>query len=95
MKYEKQKGDIGMEKETRGKVTSVAKLWWFKVNQKPFRTHALDGAIFPSIITVQYTVDSKTYLKRKWISAGLLVPDLGSTVKVIYSEKNPKKAKIS
>ena len=84
-----------MEKETRGKVTSVAKLWWFKVNKKPFRTHALDGAIFPSIITVQYTVDGKTYLKRKWIAAGLLVPDVESTVKVIYSEKNHKKAKIS
>ena len=84
-----------MEKETRGKVTSVAKQWWCKINLKPFRTNAFDGAIFPSIITVQYTVDGKTYLKRKWISAGLMVPDVGSTVKVIYSEKNPKKAKIS
>ena len=33
-----------MEKETTGTVISVTKQWWLKVNRKPVRTHAMDGA---------------------------------------------------
>ena len=50
-----------MDQETMGTVISVKKQWWLKINTKPVRTHALDGAIFPHIIKVQYTVDGKTY----------------------------------
>ena len=35
-----------MEKETTGTVISVTKQWWLKVNRKPVRTHAMDGAAF-------------------------------------------------
>ena len=41
-----------MEKETTGTVISVTKQWWLKVNRKPVRTHAMDGAAFPHIIKV-------------------------------------------
>ena len=33
-----------MEKETMGTVISVTKQWWLKVNRKPVRAHAMDGA---------------------------------------------------
>ena len=59
-----------MEKETTGTVISVATQWWLKINTKPVRLHALDGAIFPYIIKVRYTADGKDYFKRKWIRAG-------------------------
>ena len=36
-----------MEKETMGTVISVTKQWWLKVNRKPARAHAMDGAAFP------------------------------------------------
>ena len=43
-----------MEKETMGTVISVTKQWWLKVNRKPARVHAMDGAAFPHIIKVKY-----------------------------------------
>jgi len=83
-----------MEKETNGIVVSVAKQWWLKVNTKPVRMHALDGATFPHVIKVKYTVEGKDYMKRKWIRAGSPVPGVGSFAKVIYSENKPSKARV-
>ena len=36
-----------MDQETTGTVRAVAKQWWLKVNTKPIRMGALDGATFP------------------------------------------------
>ena len=83
-----------MDKETLGTVVSVKKQWWLKINTKPVRTHALDGAIFPHIIKVQYTVDGKTYIKRKWIGANSQPPAEGSSVTVLYCGNNPNKANV-
>lgn len=83
-----------MDKETVGTVISVQKQWWLKINTKPVRTGPLDGAIFPHIIKAQYTVNGKTYFKRKWIDANDPVPAVGSSVTVLYCDENPGKAKI-
>ena len=83
-----------MDKETIGIVLSVAKQWWLKVNTKPVRMSALDGAAFPHIIKVQYVVDEKTCTKRKWIGAGKAVPAVGSRMTILYCSDKPSKAKI-
>ena len=83
-----------MTRETSGTVVSAARQWWLKVNTKPVHMGALDGATFPHIIRVTYTVDGQEYQKRKWISAGGYVPLVGAGVKVAYCAENPKKAKI-
>ena len=83
-----------MEQRTIGTVIAVKKQWWLKINTKPVRTHSLDGAIFPYVIKVTYTVEGKTYTKRKWIPAGHPVPTLGSEVTVLYGEEKPARAKI-
>ncbi len=83
-----------LNKEAIGTVITVKKQWWLKVNTKPIRLHALDGATFPYIIKVSYVADGREYTKRKWIRAGAPVPHVGSLVKVIYSESNPQKAKL-
>ena len=83
-----------MDKKAIGTVLSVAKQWWLKVNTKPIRMGALDGATFPHIIKVQYVVDGKTYTKRKWIGAGKEVPTVGSQLTVLYCPNKPSKAKI-
>lgn len=83
-----------MEKETTGTVISVTKQWWLKVNRKPVRTHAMDGAAFPHIIKVKYTIGVKDYTCQKWIGAGNKIPDKGTTIKVIYCEDKPSKARI-
>ena len=83
-----------MDKQTTGTIASVAKQWWLKVNTKPVRMGALDGATFPHIIKVQYVVDGKTYTKRKWIGAGKEVPAVGGKMTVLYCSNKPTKAKI-
>ena len=83
-----------MDKETTGIVRSVAKQWWLKVNTKPIRMGAMDGATFPHIMKVQYVVDGTTYTKRKWIGAGKPVPAVGSKLTVLYCSDKPNKAKI-
>ncbi|MBQ4264177.1 MAG: sugar ABC transporter permease [Clostridia bacterium] len=83
-----------MDQQTTGIVIAAARQWWLKVNTKPFRMHALDGAIFPYIIKVRYTVDGREYIKRRWIHAGSPVPAVGACVTVIYCEDKPSKAKI-
>lgn len=77
-----------------GTVISVTKQWWLKVNRKPVRAHAMDGAAFPHTIKVKYTIDGKDYICRKWIGAGNKVPDKGTTIKVTYCEDKPSKARI-
>ena len=54
--------------------------------------HALDGAVFPCIIKVKYTVNGREYTKGKWIGAGKPVPSVGSAVTVLYCESKPSKA---
>ena len=83
-----------MEKETIGTVLSAKKQWWLKVNTKPIRMGAFDGATFPHIIKVQYVVDGNTYTKKKWIGAGKEVPAVGSKLTVLYFSNKPSKAKI-
>ena len=82
------------QRETTGTVVSVTKQWWLKVNTKPIRNGPLDGAVFPHVIKVSYTADGTEYSKRKWIGAGSPVPGIGATVKVIYDEGKPSKAKL-
>ena len=83
-----------MDKQTTGTVIAATKQWWMKVNRKPVRMHAMDGADFPYIIKIEYTVDGKAYTKRKWISVGNPVPQVGGNVQVIYNSDKPSKAKI-
>lgn len=83
-----------MEQKVVGTVIKTKKQWWMKINKKPVRAHALDGASFPYIIKVKYTVNGHDYFKRKWVGAGQTIPDVGSSLSVIFPVENPKKAKI-
>lgn len=83
-----------MDTVTTGTVITVAKQWWLKINTKPVRMHGMDGAIFPHIIKVRYTVEGTDYHKRKWIPARDNPPSVGSDVTVIYRADNPRKAKV-
>lgn len=83
-----------MEKKTIGTVVSVKKQWWLKVNTKPVRMHALDGATFPHIIKVRYVVNGTEYCKRKWIKACNTPPAVGAELTVLYDENKPGKSKV-
>ena len=83
-----------MDKQTEGIVISVKKQWWLSIRTKALKTSPSDGAIFPHIMKVKYTVDGQEYTKRVWINAGLPVPKVGSAVQLLYSLDRPSKAKI-
>lgn len=83
-----------MEACAKGTVISTNRLWWLKINKKPIRTHLLDGADFPTVITVQYSVSGVNYKKRKFIGVGTSCPKEGEELSVFYLMDNPKKARI-
>ena len=80
--------------ETTGKVFSVKKQWWLKVNSTPVRFGTMDGAAFPCVIKVEYTVNGQAYTKRKWIGAGRPVPEAGSSITVFYDESDPSHSEV-
>ena len=83
-----------MEKQTTGVILSVKKQWWLKVNTKPVRTSALDGATFPHIVQVLYSVDGVEYIKRKWLGASIAAPTVNQQVTVFYREDKPTKIRL-
>jgi len=83
-----------MDQQTMGIVTAVKKQWWLKINTKALRSSPGDGAAFPYIIHVTYTVDGRGYVKKQWLSPGKAVPPVGSSVTVSYSAADPGKAEI-
>lgn len=83
-----------MEKETQGVVLSVKKQWWLKVNTKAIRKGPLDGATFPHIIGVKYSVDGVEFVKSKWLEASIAPPCEGDRITVVYKTENPKKIRL-
>lgn len=83
-----------MAKETLGRITEVKKQWWLKVNTKSIRFGPPDGAAFPHIIKVEYTVDGTVYTRRKWLTAGYNPPLVGTEVTVSYAAEKPAKGTI-
>ena len=81
--------------KTTGTVIAVKRLWWIKVNKKPIRAHALDGAVFPHTVTVKYTVNGFEYIKKKFLRARFTPPKPGETINVYYNAEKPSKCKLT
>ena len=74
-----------------GTITAVGRCWWLKINTKPVRRFSGDGAVYPSIITFSYQVDSIPYVGILYIPYRCRVPHAGETIDVYYDPANPKK----
>ena len=83
-----------MEHKTTGIVLSVQKQWWMKVNTKSIRIGWLDGATFPHIVKVKYTVGGSEMIKRKWLGAHVTPPRVNESVTVIYRADKPTKFRL-
>ncbi len=85
---------IAQNNIAKGTIKKVTKCWWIKVNTKPVRLHALDGAVFPYIMTFTYTVNGIEYKKRKYI--GLRADAIGifGNVDVYYDKEKPSRCAI-
>ena len=82
---------IMSNEETVGKIIKVKKLWWLKINKKPIRTTSLDGAIFPSSLQVQYSVNDNEYVGKKIVAWDDSFTQVGQDVVVSYNEDKPQK----
>lgn len=77
-----------------GTVTKVDTCWWLKINTKPVRTHAMDGAIFPHMVSYTYAVNGQTYSGKRIISAYAKAPNTSASIQVYYDENNPSHSTI-
>ena len=76
---------------TEGIVTEVKTCWWLKVNKKPIRTSASDGAVFPHIICFTYKVNGKEYTGRLFADWNVRCPAKSEFITVYYDKDAPEK----
>ena len=76
-----------MQHQIIGTIVEAKRQLWFKVNTKPVRTDSFDGAIFPHIVKIKYTVDGTDYFKRHWVQASITFMMTGSRQKPKYANK--------
>ena len=74
---------------TTGKIIKVHKCWWLKVNKNPVRLNGLDGALFPHLMTVSYSVNGKKYKKTKYIGLREKLIGIFGMVNVYYDKNKP------
>ena len=77
--------------EVEGIIIKLKKIWWIKINTKAFRKSSLDGATFPYIITVKYTVNDTTYEKNKFVYLEDKEINIGNKLKVVLKDNNHSK----
>lgn len=80
---------ISENQKTVGEVTKIKTCWWIKINTKPFRRHALDGAIFPYIIYFNYSFRGVDYQGSSCVRYLLRCPNNGETITVFVDPKRP------
>lgn len=77
--------------QTKGMVTEVKTCFWLKVNTKPVRRSAIDGALFPHIIHFTYSVDGQTYKGKRYVNWNKRCPVKDERITVHYERENPEK----
>ena len=78
-------------KQTEGMVTEVKTCYWLKVNTKPVRRSAIDGALFPHIIHFTYSVSGQTYKGKRYVNWNKRCPVKDERITVCYEQENPGK----
>ena len=76
---------------TVGLVQEVKTCWWLKVNRKPVRAHALDGASFPHIIRFTYRAEGREYTGSRCVSWAAGCPVAGEEITVYYDAARPER----
>ena len=79
---------------TDGTLRAVQTQYWLKVNTKAARTSALDGAIFPAVVTVEYSVKGQSYTVKLWQSPRAMHGLVGQPVTVCYDPAMPQRCAI-
>lgn len=77
--------------QTQGTVTKISTCWWLKVNTKPVRANAMDGAMFPHIIYFTYIVRGETYQGKRYVNWNKPCPVVGEKLTVYFEKNDPAK----
>jgi len=77
--------------QTEGVVTEVKTCYWLKVNTKPVRRNAIDGALFPHVVYFTYSVDGQVYKGKRYVNWNRRCPVKDERIAVLYERENPKK----
>lgn len=75
--------------KTEGMIDKVSTCYWFKVNTKPIRFGASDGAVYPHIIHFTYTVDHEVYHGKRYVQWNKRCPYEGEKITVYYEAEKP------
>ena len=76
--------------ETKGIVYKVSTCYWFKVNTKPIRANASDGAVYPHNIHFTYTVDHQEYKGKRYVQWNKRCPYKDEIITVYYEAGKPE-----
>lgn len=74
-----------------GTIIDAKKIWWLKINKKQLRMTPADGATFPYLLKVKYTINNLDYEKKKMVYWGNENINVGEKVIVTYDEEKPSK----
>lgn len=74
-----------------GTIIDAKKIWWLKINKKQLRMTPADGATFPYLLKVKYTINNLDYEKKKMVYWGNENINVGEKVIVTYDEEKPLK----
>lgn len=74
-----------------GTIIDAKKIWWLKINKKQLRMTPADGATFPYLLKVKYTLNNLDYEKKKMVYWGNENINVGEKVIVTYDEAKPSK----
>lgn len=72
-----------------GRITDVKECLWMKINTKPIRAHAWDGAVYPHMVSFEYAVDGHSFIGRRYWPWTLSVPAKGTCIRVFYDPRDP------
>ena len=81
-----------MKKSVEGMIIDAKKIWWLKINRKQLRMTPADGATFPYLLKVKYTLNNLDYEKKKMVYWGEANINVGDKVIVTYDEKKTIKS---
>ena len=79
------------DQSTIGIIIKASKCRWLKINTKPVRSHSLDGAVFPYLLTVRYSVNDMEYVGRRMVIPKGKIPQVGEEVTVRYRADKPQR----
>jgi hypothetical protein len=74
-----------------GTIIDAKKIWWLKINKKQLRMTPADGATFPYLLKVKYTLNNLDYEKKKMVYCGNENINVGEKVIVTYDEEKLSK----